>query len=160
MINLKPLVHAILEDYALPWHSIHGVAHWARVLENGLRLVEVNRANIEVVQLFAVFHDSRRMTEKTDPLHGVLGAKFAVELRGKLFDLNDDDFDLLFVACVGHMDHPTDDDPTIQTCWDADRLDLGRVGIRPSPGRLCTALARDPVVMNSAYRRSIRTRRG
>ena len=23
--------------------------------------------------------------------------------------------------------------PTIQSCWDADRLDLGRVGIIPSP---------------------------
>ena len=58
---------------------------------------------------------------------------FAAELRGKLFDLNDDDFDLLFVACVGHMDRPTDDDPTVQTCWDADRLDLGRVGARIDP---------------------------
>ena len=37
MLNLKLLVHAILEDYALPWHGIHGVGHSARVLENGLR---------------------------------------------------------------------------------------------------------------------------
>ena len=38
MIDLKPIVHRILEDYALPWHGTHGVGHWARVLENGLRL--------------------------------------------------------------------------------------------------------------------------
>ena len=50
-----------------------------------------------------------------------------------MFDLNDDDFDLLFVACAGHTDHPTDDDPTVQACWDADRLDLGRVGARIDP---------------------------
>jgi len=25
-----------------------------------------------------------------------------------------------------------DADPTVQTCWDADRLDLGRVGIKPA----------------------------
>jgi hypothetical protein len=31
--------------------------------------------------------------------------------------------------------HP---DVTIQTCWDADRLDLGRVGIRPDPARMGT----------------------
>ena len=60
MLNLKPLIHQILEDYALPWHGTHGVGHWARVLENGLRLAKTTRANLEVVQLFAVFHDSRR----------------------------------------------------------------------------------------------------
>jgi uncharacterized protein len=27
---------------------------------------------------------------------------------------------------------------TVQTCWDADRLDLGRVGIKPDPKRLFT----------------------
>ena len=133
MLNLKPIVHAILRGYVPPLHGIHGVAHLARVLETGGHLAEVTGANIEVVQLFAVFHDSQRVTEKTDPLHGIRGAEFAAKLRGKLFDLNDDDFDLLFVACAGHMDHPTDDDPTVQTCWDADRLDLGRVGARIDP---------------------------
>jgi uncharacterized protein len=133
MLDLKPIVHAVLREYVLPQNGIHGVSHWARVLENGLRLVEVTRANIEVVQLFAVFHDSQRVTKETDPSHGIRGASLAAELRGKLFDLNDDDFDLLFVACVGHMDRPTDDDPTVQTCWDADRLDFGRVGARIDP---------------------------
>jgi uncharacterized protein len=95
--------------------------------------VEVTGANIEVVQLFAVFHDSQRITEQGDPVHGICGARFAARLRGKLFDLSDDDFDLLFVACAGHTDHPTDDDPTIQTCWDADRLDVGRIGTTIDP---------------------------
>jgi hypothetical protein len=36
-MNLKPLAHRILEDYPLRWDGIHGVGHWARVLENGLR---------------------------------------------------------------------------------------------------------------------------
>ncbi len=40
MLNLKPLIHAILEDYTLSLNGIHGVSHWARVLENGLRLVQ------------------------------------------------------------------------------------------------------------------------
>lgn len=133
MLNLEPIVHAILEEYPLSRSGIHGVAHWARVLENGARLARVTGANIEVVQLFAILHDSRRVTEETDPAHGIRGARFAASLRGKLFDLNDDDFDLLFVACAGHMDRPTDDDATVQTCWDADRLDLGRVGIRIDP---------------------------
>jgi uncharacterized protein len=43
-MNLKPIIHRILEDYALPWHGVHGVGHWARVLENGLRLAKEARA--------------------------------------------------------------------------------------------------------------------
>ena len=39
-MNLKLIIHEILEDYALPLHGDHGVSHWARVLENGLRLSE------------------------------------------------------------------------------------------------------------------------
>ena len=46
---------------------------------------------------------------------------------------------------------------TVQTCWDADRLDLGRVGIVPDPARLCTAAAREPTMREWAYERSLRT---
>ncbi len=31
-----------------------------------------------------------------------------------------------------HSNGAVDADPTVQTCWDADRLDLGRVGIKPA----------------------------
>lgn len=139
---LKPIIHRILEDYALPWHGTHGVGHWARVLENGLRLAEKTGANIEVVQLFAIFHDSRRINEGTDDGHGKRGADLAAELRGDWFNFPDADFDLLYAACAGHTDGETDADITIQTCWDADRLDLGRVGICPEPRKLCTPAAR------------------
>jgi uncharacterized protein len=133
MLNLKPIVHAILAQYTLPSDGVHGIAHWARVLETGVRLSKVTGANIEVVRLFAAFHDCRRVTEGADPSHGLRGAEYAAELRGKLFDLNDDDFDLLFVACAGHMDRLLDDDVTVQTCWDADRLDIGRLGVKTDP---------------------------
>jgi uncharacterized protein len=45
---------------------------------------------------------------------------------------------------------------TVQTCWDADRLDLGRVGKHPHPRYLCTPAARDREVIEWAYRRSVR----
>ena len=73
MIDLKPLVHRILEDYALPPHGTHGVGHWARVLENGLHLAEATGAKTEVVQLFAIFHDARRVNEGVDDGHGRRG---------------------------------------------------------------------------------------
>jgi uncharacterized protein len=141
-VNLKLIVHKILKDYTLPIHGDHGVGHWARVLENGLHLSNLTNANITVVSLFAVFHDSRRMNECTDPEHGMRGADLAAELRGQLFDLSDYEFNLLYRACEGHTHERTHPDITIQTCWDSDRLDLGRVGITPHPCKLCTDVAK------------------
>jgi uncharacterized protein len=141
-MNLKPVMQAILEDYALPIGGDHGVAHWARVLENGLKLAEATGANVTVVSLFAVFHDSRRINECTDHDHGLRGADFAAELRGSVFDLDDHEFRLLYRACEGHTHERTHPDITIQTCWDSDRLDLGRVGITPHPSKLCTEVGK------------------
>ena len=39
-------------------------------------------------------------------------------------------------------------------CWDADRLDLARVGIDPHPDYLCTALARRRDTIEEAVMRS------
>lgn len=39
-LNIPLVLNAILEDYALPINGDHGVVHWARLLENGLRLAE------------------------------------------------------------------------------------------------------------------------
>lgn len=37
--HLTPsLIEAIRSRYALEWHGIHGVSHWARVRNNGLKL--------------------------------------------------------------------------------------------------------------------------
>lgn len=141
-MKLKPVLESILKDYALPLGGVHGVAHWARVLENGLRLADQTDANVEVVALFAILHDSKRINEDADPEHGPRAAKFAAELRGSVFDLTDHEFRLLSRACEGHTHERNHPDVTIQTCWDSDRLDLGRVGIIPHPSRLCTDVAK------------------
>lgn len=144
VMNLHPILQVILKDYALPLSGDHGVAHWARVLENGLRLAEETGANVEVVSLFAVLHDSRRISEVADPQHGPRAAEFSVKLRGTVLDLDDQKFRLLYRACEGHTHERNHPDVTIQTCWDSDRLDLGRVGIMPHPSRLCTEVAKRP----------------
>lgn len=149
-MNLKPIVHVILEDYALPWDGIHGVSHWARVLENGLRLAPLTRARVEVVQLFAVLHDACRKSEASDPGHGRRGAELAARVRGDWFELSDEDFQLLYDAIARHADGGTQADMTVQTCWDADRLDLGRVGMMPHPAKLCTEAAKKPEVLKWA----------
>jgi uncharacterized protein len=136
------ILKAILAGYSLPVRGNHGVVHWARVLENGLRIAEANGADRQVVSLFALFHDSRRVNEFHDEGHGRRGGELARSLRGGLVLLDDRQFELLFEACRLHTDGLLTDDPTLAACWDADRLDLGRVGITPDPVRLCTDAAR------------------
>lgn len=141
-LNIARILRTILDQYELPLNGFHGVAHWARVRENGLRLAAITGSNTEVVTLFAIFHDSRRFNESTDPDHGQRAADFAADLRGRAFDLPDREFGLLYRACAGHTHERTHPDRTIQTCWDSDRLDLGRVGMTPHPDRLCTDAAK------------------
>lgn len=140
--DFTAIMAAVLDGYTLPMRCDHGVVHWARVLENGLRIAEGNGADREIVALFAVFHDARRVNEYHDPEHGLRGGQLAGTLRGTRVHLSEDRFDRLFEACRLHTDGLRTDDPTIGACWDADRLDLGRVGIRPRPDRLCTDQAR------------------
>jgi uncharacterized protein len=37
-LELRLILHAILQEYVLPINGDHGVTHWTRVLENGLKL--------------------------------------------------------------------------------------------------------------------------
>jgi uncharacterized protein len=153
-MDTAELLKHIRARFQLDWQGIHGAPHWARVLDNGLRVAERTGARIDVVTLFAFLHDSRRVDDGTDEGHGERAAGYAVELRGRCFEIDDAGFKLLTAACRGHSDGLTRADVTIQTCWDADRLDLGRVGRRPDPCRLCTPAARDPAIIEWAYQRS------
>ncbi len=137
------IMTAIQRQYALPIRGTHGVVHWARVLENGQRIADANGADRLVVTLFALFHDARRVNENHDHGHGERGAEFAKSLRGTLVHLDEAQFAMLSEACRLHTDGLTVGRPTVQTCWDADRLDLGRVGIKPEPHLLCTDAGRD-----------------
>jgi uncharacterized protein len=116
------LVRALRKQFALDWYGTHGVAHWIRVRENGLRLAATTGADPVVVELFAFLHGA---------------------------------FALLATACAGHTDGLLSVDPTVGTCWDADRLDLGRTGKRPRAEFLSTAAARDPALIAWAYARSM-----
>jgi len=137
------LIQEITKQYPLKIGGTHGVTHWARVLENGRRISKATGANLEIVELFAVFHDANRRREGHDHAHGKRGADLAKELRGKYFDLNDLDFALLITACEEHTSRKTSGEISVVTCWDSDRLDLPRVGIAVRPERLCTDAARD-----------------
>jgi uncharacterized protein len=148
------LLGAIRQQYRLPWDGIHGVSHWVRVRETGLQLAAQTGASAVVVELFAAFHDACRFNEGLDREHGRRGAALAARLRGTLFTLGEDDFAQLQEACIFHTDGLLEAEVTIQTCWDADRLDLPRTGVAVDPACLCTAAARDPAMLAWAGRRS------
>ena len=153
-MSTPELVTAILKQYKLPVNGTHGPAHWARVQENGLLVAKTNDADHEVIRLFALFHDACRLNEHVDNNHGRRGAQLAQDFRGRYFDIGDDGFELLLTACRQHTDGLIDGDITVVTCWDADRLDLGRAGITPSGHYLGNAASRDPELMEWAHRRS------
>lgn len=153
---ISELIATVRAQFALDWNGIHGIQHWERVRDNGLRLAQCTGANLTVVELFAYLHDSRRLDDWEDLGHGACAAAYLQTLRGRYFEISDEEFELLVHACRHHSDGLMEGDVTVQTCWDADRLDLGRVGIRPDPRYLCTPAARDPGMLAWSYHRSIR----
>jgi uncharacterized protein len=150
----KDLMGLIRKGYALDLDGIHGLSHWVRVHENGLRLSEETGADPEIIELFAYLHDAKRCNEGWDVDHGRRAAEYVESLQGSLFFLRDEQLSLLVYACARHSDGLTTAPVTVQACWDADRLDLGRIGIRPDPKRLCTRAAQEPLTIEWAFRRS------
>ena len=141
---MDKLIERIKDQFTLDWEGTHGINHWKRVEANGLKIANVTGANPKIVSLFAYLHDSRRLNEWTDDGHGARGARFAAQLRFDYFDLSDRDFDCLYYAIEKHSDGLiSDSDVTVEACWDADRLDLTRVGVTPNPKYLCTCEGRN-----------------
>ncbi len=141
-IDFDALWKVVISDFKGDCHSIHGPGHWRRVEANGLAIAASNQASVPVVRLFALFHDSCRVDDGSEFVHGELAAQYAASLRGKLFDIDDESFGQLQYACQWHTHGNISSDPTIGACWDADRLDLTRIGILPNPRFLSTDAGR------------------
>jgi len=159
-MTIPAVIVAVRAQYRLDWDGIHGLAHWERVRENGLRLAGLTGARTDVVELFAYFHDACRHNNSRDPEHGPRGAALARALAGSVFDLDSEGLNLLAEACTGHTRGGTVAEITVATCWDADRLDLARVGRTPRPERLCTGAARNPEIIAWSSGRSLIGRQG
>ena len=147
-----PELERIRKQFRLDWKGIHGAPHWARVMYHGMWLARRTGADAQVVRLFAVLHDSQRRDEGRDPGHGQRAAEFVRTLHlERIIQLDGKRLEWLIQACTGHSDGLLHAPLTVQVCWDADRLDLGRVGIRPNPDYLCTDVARDPFLIDLAW---------
>lgn len=127
------LIALIKSEFKIDWQGIHGTNHWARVLNHGKNIGQIRKADLLVIELFGFLHDSCRLNDGRDPQHGARAAEFAHGIHGDYFQLDDKQLDKLCFAMQNHSGGETSTDATIQTCWDSDRLDMGRVGIFPSP---------------------------
>ena len=77
----ETLLRIIVAHYALPWDGTHGIRHWGRVLENGMKLAEQTGVDLQTVEPFALFHHYRRRNEGRDPGHGQRGGDLAQTLH-------------------------------------------------------------------------------
>lgn len=141
----QDLYQRILDDYQLSQDGIHGVSHWMRVIQYGLEMAEETGADKNLIVLFGLLHDSRRDDDGSDFEHGPRAARYLKTLqREALLNLTTKDMGILSDACAGHTSGfgpcytPC---VTIQTCWDADKLDLHRFGYEIDTRLLWTDVA-------------------
>jgi uncharacterized protein len=142
--------------------DIHGPAHWSRVRRFGALLAEGEALPDEArscVEIFAWVHDLAREDDYGGNAHAIAGAVYIDQVVPAVFGaVSPDQMTALRAAIRYHSDGMTapealeagllaggDWDPglvvaTVGCCWDADRLDLPRVGIVPD-GRLMSTSA-------------------
>lgn len=134
--ELRAIQEFVLDRWKLsPTHSI---SHWNRVFDNGMKLC-VNGVDPIVVQYFAYLHDSCRNDDWEDIQHGERAADWLPSIRSKyLKNLSEEQFTKLQIACRLHTTTHRTGDPTIDACFDADRLDLWRCDIKPEPSKMAT----------------------
>ena len=142
-----------IRNYAhLRWTlgSLHGISHWDRVYRNAQLLI-TPEVNPLVVALFAYLHDSCRLDDGADLEHGPRAAEWLETIRDTyLKPLSDEEFFLLQEACRLHTTMHKTGNPTIDACFDADRLDLWRIGVTPDPERLATEKGKE-IAQNTDY---------
>lgn len=148
--NIFPIKKFALEGWKLD--KTHGLPHWQRVERNGIllslkeykgNLYFRKDINIKVMRLFAYLHDKCRLSNHGDWKHGERAADMLYVIRDTLLnDIDDEEFYLLERACRYHTSMHKTGNITIDTCFDADRLDLGRVGIKPHPMKMATKMGK------------------
>ena len=136
-------LYALAQDaFRAGLHSIHGPSHWHRVEAAVIRMAPESGCDLTVGRLFAICHDVCRIHDGVDIDHGPRAAALLRGWQGVHFVLSAEQMDLLILAVAEHTTGQTSPDPTIGTCWDADRLDLGRVGIIPNALFMSTTIGK------------------
>lgn len=143
-IDLSAVIRYSLSKYRCS--EMHGLSHWNRVARNGLKIAKYDESvNKRIVILFAFLHDHMRQDDYSDEEHGPRAAQALFDIAETLLsDLSEDEFELLRTACELHTScEEGTGDSTIDACFDADRLDFGRVGILPDSEMMTTDIGRE-----------------
>ena len=131
--------------------TMHGVEHWDRVAHFGRFLYEEG-ADMDVIMVFAYLHDSRRLYNDEDEGHGLRASELVDEIRDSYLEMLDSEqIEILKRACELHNTVHKTGNKTIDICFDADRMDLQRVGILPMPERMATKRGAE-IVSNPRYK--------
>jgi uncharacterized protein len=141
--DFQALLDAVIAASPNPGSPVHGEHHWQSVALIGARVCEqVPEADPVIVLLFSIFHDAMRNRDGQERDHGRRGAELVRKLNGSLYHLTRDNLALLEEACAHHSEGRVTTSPTKGVCWDADRLNLSRIGFSPDPWLLSTDAAR------------------
>lgn len=143
--DLDTLVHACITNAPLANSATHGERHWRAVARVGIEIADADpEPDRAVLFLFALLHDARRHRETRDPEHGPRAAVLASKLRSQqLFVLDDARYAQLDEACRLHDTGAVSSDPTIGACYDADRINLTRIGVTLDHSLLSRPVSRD-----------------
>lgn len=112
---------------------IHGDKHWRAVAAAGIEIAGNDFERRAVALAFGMIHDSQRLNDCWDPEHGLRAALWAMKSRSLAGLIGTESRDLVSRACLDHEKGGISTERSIGICWDADRINLWRVGICPDP---------------------------
>lgn len=119
--------------------GLHGIRHSKHVEAFGL--LSGSDVDMLVVRTFAYLHDCCRENDGDDVNHGPRAADFIENWRTTCLSyLDDTQFGKLQDAIRYHTTEKRTNDDTINACFDADRLDIGRCGMKLDPDKMASTL--------------------
>lgn len=139
-INWNQAEKIIFNSYTLK-QGIHGIDHVKRVVENAKIIAKKECPNnYDDIVIGAYLHDIGRIDDNGGNEHAFRGFEISKQLLAKYWPhLN---HKKILTAIKEHADSLITDDPLIGSIWDADRLDLTRLGIKINLELLSTQTAK------------------
>lgn len=151
----KEIIKNICDNYKLDLStSLHGINHWARVLENGIILSEYNGANKKVIIAFSFFHSALRDNEEHDPEEGIKGATLLNYYEEEL-NMTEEEINKASIACKEFVYKNKNEDKDIFTCFDSQNLDSMRSGLYPDKKDMHTEAAKNIGIITWAMKRGM-----
>jgi uncharacterized protein len=128
--TIEELMAIAESNFKIDLNGIHGRSHWLRVTGNAQHIVKTDGGDLAVATCFGMLHDCCRNSDYGDHRHGHRASELILKIR---LGLDPKQLRLLFLAIREHSEAKVSAEPTIGACWDADRLELPRIGSEERP---------------------------